>query len=79
MIGKLLIILIRIYQYTLAGVLGGQCRFHPTCSEYGIGAIRAHGAWRGSGLAIRRIFKCHPWHPGGIDPVPEVGTKGKTL
>jgi len=79
MIGKLFIILIRIYQHTLAAVLGGQCRFHPTCSEYGIEAIRAHGAWRGVGLGFRRILKCHPWHPGGVDQVPGIDTKGKAI
>ncbi len=79
MIGKLFIILIRIYQYTLAAVLGGQCRFHPSCSEYSIEAIRIHGAWRGTRLALKRIFKCHPWHPGGVDRVPEAGTKGELL
>jgi putative membrane protein insertion efficiency factor len=79
MIGKLFIILIRIYQHTLAAVLGGQCRFHPTCSEYGIEAIRSHGAWRGIGLGVKRIFKCHPWHPGGLDPVPEINTKRQKL
>ncbi|MEI6563117.1 MAG: membrane protein insertion efficiency factor YidD [bacterium] len=70
MIGRFFIILIRIYQHTLAAVLGGQCRFHPSCSEYGVEAIQVHGAWRGLGLGIRRVLKCHPWHPGGVDPVP---------
>jgi len=79
MIGKLFIILIRIYQYTLAALLGGQCRFHPSCSEYSIEAIRTHGAWRGVRLGFRRVFKCHPWHPGGIDPVPGIDTKGKVI
>jgi putative membrane protein insertion efficiency factor len=79
MIGKLFIILIRVYQYTLAAVLGGQCRFHPSCSEYGIEAIRSHGAWRGFGLGVKRVLKCHPWHPGGLDPVPGSDTKGKTI
>jgi len=79
MTGKLFIMLIRIYQHTLAAVLGGQCRFHPSCSEYGIEAIRIHGAWRGTGLGLRRILKCHPWHPGGIDPVPEMDSRGKAI
>ncbi len=77
MIGKLFIILIRIYQHTLAVVLGGQCRFHPSCSEYGIEAIRLHGAGYGFWLVLKRILKCHPWHPGGLDPVPGINTKGK--
>lgn len=46
------------------------CRFHPTCSAYAIGAVEEHGVLRGGLLAIRRISKCHPWHPGGMDPVP---------
>jgi hypothetical protein len=79
MTGKLFIILIRIYQHTLAAVLGGQCRFHPSCSEYGIGAIRTHGAGRGVWLGLKRILKCHPWHPGGLDPVPAGDSKGKTI
>ena len=79
MMGKLFIILIRIYQHTLAAVLGGQGRVHPSCSEYGIEAIRTHGVWRGVGLGFRRVFKCHPWHPGGMDPVPGLDTKGKAI
>lgn len=62
--------LIRLYQLLLSPVLGSNCRFHPTCSRYAIEAIDAHGVTRGSWLAIRRVTKCHPWHPGGIDPVP---------
>lgn len=70
MIGRLLIILIRLYQHTLSALIGGQCRFYPTCSAYCIESIEIHGSWRGIGLGIRRILKCHPWHPGGVDPVP---------
>lgn len=70
MIRRLLILLIRVYQYTVAALLGGQCRFYPTCSAYCIEALEIHGIWRGLGLGIRRIMKCHPWHPGGVDPVP---------
>lgn len=70
MMGRLLIGLIRIYQLTLAALLGGQCRFYPTCSEYAVEAIRIHGAWRGTGLGIRRVAKCHPWNSGGVDHVP---------
>ena len=77
MIGRLLILVIRLYQHTLAAVLGGQCRFHPSCSDYGIEAIRVHGAWRGVGFGIRRILKCHPWHPGGVDPVPGGASEGR--
>jgi len=62
--------LIRLYQLLLSPVLGSNCRFHPTCSRYAIEAIETHGVIRGSWLAIRRVTKCHPWHSGGIDPVP---------
>lgn len=62
--------LIRLYQLSLASVLGGQCRFAPSCSHYARAAIVKHGAIRGGVLALRRIGRCHPWHPGGWDPVP---------
>ena len=63
-----LIGLVRIYQYTLSPLIGRQCRFHPTCSNYMIGAIEKYGALRGLGRGLRRIARCHPWHPGGVDP-----------
>lgn len=47
-----------------------QCRFHPTCSQYAADAVSYHGAWRGGGLAVRRLARCHPWSRGGVDPVP---------
>lgn len=64
------IFLIRGYQWLLSPVLGNNCRFHPTCSEYAIEAIRTHGLPRGSWLAVRRIGRCHPWGAAGHDPVP---------
>ncbi|MCL4410485.1 MAG: membrane protein insertion efficiency factor YidD [Firmicutes bacterium] len=64
------IALIRVYQLVISPLLGPRCRFYPTCSEYTIQAIRLHGVVKGSALAARRIAKCHPGHPGGIDPVP---------
>ena len=67
---RMLVALIRAYRYVLSPWWGNQCRFTPTCSEYAIEAIRRHGAWAGSGLALRRISRCHPWHAGGFDPVP---------
>lgn len=70
MIEKLLLGLIRLYQLTLSPWVGGQCRFTPSCSAYASEAIRRHGAWRGSGLAIRRLLRCHPFCEGGHDPVP---------
>jgi len=63
---------IRLYQLTLGGVLGGQCRFYPTCSEYARQAVLRHGALKGGWLALRRVLRCHPLHPGGYDPVPEM-------
>ncbi|TKB46993.1 membrane protein insertion efficiency factor YidD [Ferrimonas sediminicola] len=67
---KLLIGLIRLYQKLLSPLLGQNCRFQPTCSQYAIEAISVHGCLKGSWLALRRILKCHPLHPGGRDPVP---------
>ena len=63
--------LIRLYQVTLSSVMGTQCRFYPTCSAYTSEAIGKHGALRGSVLGMARICRCHPWHPGGLDPVPD--------
>ncbi|HTY49403.1 MAG TPA: membrane protein insertion efficiency factor YidD [Steroidobacteraceae bacterium] len=63
-------ILIRLYQWTLSPLLGPACRFHPTCSQYALEAIRLHGAFRGGVLALKRLSRCHPWHEGGVDPVP---------
>ncbi len=62
--------LIRFYQRTFASIVGGRCRFEPTCSVYGIEAIRRHGAIRGGWLTLRRIARCHPWGGCGHDPVP---------
>ncbi|MBW8068098.1 membrane protein insertion efficiency factor YidD [Ferrovum sp.] len=62
--------LIRTYQLCLSPFLGRSCRFYPTCSQYAHDAILRHGAVRGIGLAAKRLCKCHPWHPGGYDPVP---------
>ena len=61
---------VRAYQWTIRPLIGANCRFHPSCSEYAIEALRAHGAGRGSLLAGKRILRCNPWHPGGYDPVP---------
>lgn len=62
--------LLRAYQVTISPLMGPRCRFYPSCSNYAIEALRVHGAGRGSWLAARRICRCHPWHPGGFDPVP---------
>lgn len=66
----ILLVLVRAYQYVLRPLLGAHCRFYPSCSEYACEAIERHGAVRGSWLATRRIARCHPYHPGGYDPVP---------
>ncbi len=63
-------ILIRLYQWTVSPLLGPACRFHPSCSQYTLEAIRRFGVLRGAGLGAKRIGRCHPWHPGGYDPVP---------
>jgi putative membrane protein insertion efficiency factor len=65
-----MVALIRLYQLTLSGWLGGQCRFYPSCSHYAREAILLHGAWRGSALATWRILRCGPFTEGGFDPVP---------
>ncbi len=65
-----LIFLVRLYQVILSPLLGQRCRFYPTCSEYAIESLRRHGAWKGLWLALRRVGRCHPFHPGGVDPVP---------
>ncbi len=70
MMARLLVALLRAYRYALSPWWGRQCRFQPTCSLYAIEALERHGALRGSWLAARRILRCHPWHPGGFDPVP---------
>jgi len=67
---RLILFFIRLYQLTLSPVIGPRCRFLPTCSDYAAEAIKVHGVVRGSTLAIRRVLRCHPLHPGGLDPVP---------
>ncbi|MBK9019077.1 MAG: membrane protein insertion efficiency factor YidD [Sulfuritalea sp.] len=62
--------LIRGYQLAISPMLGNRCRFHPSCSDYAIEALRRHGLLKGLWLAVRRVGSCHPWHPGGYDPVP---------
>jgi putative membrane protein insertion efficiency factor len=71
----ILLALIDAYRLLLSPFFGTQCRFYPTCSSYAREAIEVHGSLRGSWLAVKRILKCHPWHPGGVDPVPPARTK----
>lgn len=70
MFRKWVIFPIRLYQRVLSPLLPHRCRFYPTCSHYAVEAIEKHGAFRGLWLATKRILKCHPFHPGGFDPVP---------
>jgi putative membrane protein insertion efficiency factor len=62
--------LLRAYQLTISPLLGPRCRFYPSCSNYALEALQVHGAARGSLLAAKRVCRCHPWNPGGHDPVP---------
>jgi hypothetical protein len=70
MIERPVILLIRAYGWLVSPWLGRNCRFEPSCSRYAVGALERHGLLRGSWLAIRRVLRCHPFHPGGQDPVP---------
>lgn len=67
---RLLLVLIRCYKYAISPILGQNCRFYPSCSDYTAQAIEKHGALKGVHLGLKRIFRCHPWNPGGFDPVP---------
>jgi uncharacterized protein len=69
-VARLLLALVSGYRRWVSPLLGPHCRFHPTCSAYAAQALADHGAGRGSWLAVRRIARCHPFHPGGVDPVP---------
>ena len=69
---SLLLLLLRAYKLGISPLLGQHCRFYPSCSEYAQQAIVMHGALHGSLLAGKRLCKCHPWHPGGVDPVPDL-------
>ena len=72
---RLLVWILRGYQLAISPMLGQNCRFYPSCSQYAIEALRTHGAARGSWLAARRVCRCHPWNDGGHDPVPAAGHK----
>ena len=68
---RFLLFSIRLYQLSLRPWLGHHCRFYPSCSDYAAQAIQAHGSLRGGLMAVRRLLRCHPWHAGGLDPVPD--------
>jgi putative membrane protein insertion efficiency factor len=67
---RVLLLLVEAYRVALSPIVGGHCRFWPSCSAYAEEALRRHGARRGTALAVRRVLRCHPFHPGGFDPVP---------
>jgi putative membrane protein insertion efficiency factor len=67
----ILTLLLRAYRYGVSPFFGASCRFHPSCSHYMEEAFARHGVLRGGWLGVRRLCRCHPWHEGGIDPVPE--------
>ena len=67
---RLLLLFVEAYRVALSPLLGGHCRFWPSCSVYAEEAIRKYGAWRGVALATRRVLRCRPFHAGGVDPVP---------
>lgn len=67
---RLLILLVHVYRHSLGYWWGGRCRFYPSCSAYALGALRVHGAARGTWYTASRIARCHPLNPGGLDPVP---------
>ena len=66
-----LTLILKTYQYCLSPLLGNRCRFYPSCSSYAIDAIGIHGSLLGCSLTFKRVLRCHPWHPGGVDFVPE--------
>lgn len=70
----LLLIPIKFYQLFISPLLGANCRFDPTCSQYAYDAVKTHGFFKGLSLSVKRIGKCHPWHEGGFDPVPKKHT-----
>src|SRR5690606_8587683 len=75
---RLLLLLIRGYQYLISPLMAPHCRYYPSCSAFAIQAVERYGALRGSALAIRRLLRCNPWSAGGFDPVPEVQSRTST-
>lgn len=71
MINFFFLILLRLYQFLVAPLLGTCCRFYPSCSEYALGCVEKHGVMKGLWLTLKRLAKCHPYHRGGVDLVPE--------
>ncbi len=79
MIRRALLAGLRFYSRAISPALPPRCRFHPTCSAYAAEAVERHGAARGTWLALRRLVKCAPWHPGGVDLVPAPGHRAGTV
>jgi putative membrane protein insertion efficiency factor len=73
----LMVVAVHAYRVGLSPHLGGACRYEPSCSAYALEALRLHGPWRGAALAARRVARCHPFRPGGLDPVPAPGEIGR--
>jgi uncharacterized protein len=78
-VARVLLAVLSGYRRWVSPLLGPRCRFHPTCSGYAAEAVAVHGAGRGSWLAVRRIGRCHPFHPGGLDPVPPRRRRSATM
>ena len=70
MIKKLMLICIKFYQFFISPLTGRNCRYYPSCSAYAFEAVERYGCFKGGALAVKRILRCHPFHPGGYDPVP---------
>ena len=70
LVGQVLVLPLRAYQLVVSPLIGPRCRFYPSCSAYAVEALTTHGAVKGTWLAARRLLRCHPWNPGGLDPVP---------
>lgn len=75
MLSRVLIFILKAYQWTMSPFLGSNCRFYPSCSQYSQEAVRQHGAQRGLYMTLKRLGKCHPYHPGGYDPVDPVSSE----
>jgi len=76
---RLLVLPLRFYQRWISPALGQRCRFAPSCSRYAVEALQVHGVLRGSWLTLRRLARCHPWNPGGYDPVQQPSAASTTM
>lgn len=79
MITAVLLLPVRLYRRFLSPLLGPHCRFAPSCSHYAVQALETHGPLRGTWLTVRRVLRCHPWNPGGHDPVPPARSRSATI